>query len=221
MNQGFSAGAYQADSIPGIAGLFGIHPFLVAIFGTIMVAAILIGVAFGIFLTGPMEVSGRKYYVSAANGEVNLGNIGYCFEKGRYMPIVKTMFFKNLYNFLWGLLLIVPGIVKSYSYRMVPYLLTDNPLLETERAITLSRELMDGNKFNTFVLDLSFIGWYLLGMIPFGIGVLFVNPYAFSTSAELYLVIREYGLQNGICTYEELNLERPNMERQKQIPEFQ
>jgi hypothetical protein len=209
INQGISTGSPQVDSFPGFGGLFEAAPVLLTIFGIIMVVAILVAVAFGIFLTGPMEVSGRKYYVNAATGEVNLGNIGYCFEKGRYLPIVKTMFFKNLYNFLWGLLLIIPGIVKSYSYRMVPYLLTDNPFLETERAITLSRELMDGNKFNTFVLDLSFIGWYILGMIPFGIGVLFVNPYAFSTSAELYLVIREYGLQSGICTYEELNLKRP------------
>lgn len=213
MNHVFTAESQSVNPFPGVGGLFEEAPVLLTIFGVIIIFAILLAVAFGVFLTGPMEVSGRKYYVSAAQGGINLGNIGYCFEKGRYLSIVKTMFFKNLYNFLWWLLLIIPGIVKSYSYRMVPYLLTDNPFLETERAITLSRELMDGNKFNTFVLDLSFIGWYILGMIPFGIGVLFVNPYAFSTSAELYLVIREYGLQNGICTYEELNLERGSFER--------
>ena len=65
----------------------------------------------------------------------------------------------KLYTFLWSLLLLIPGIVKAYEYRMVPYLLADYPELSTEEAFRISREMMNGEKMNTFILDLSFIGW--------------------------------------------------------------
>ena len=76
-----------------------------------------------------------------------------------------------------------PGIIKSYAYRMVPYILADNPKMDAMEAIALSRKMMDGQKWNTFVLDLSFLGWYLLGILALGIGTLFVHPYKFSTDA--------------------------------------
>ena len=192
-----------------IDSVLGFPHFFWAMFGVFTFFIVILALAFGILLSAPLEVNGKKYYLRAASGEVDLGYIGFCFEKGRYMAVVKTMFFKNLYNFLWTLLLIVPGIVKSYSYRMVPYILADNPTLDTDRVIALSQKLMYDNKFKAFVLDLSFIGWYILGSIAFGIGVIFVNPYAFSTNAELYLVLREYGLQNNLCTYAELGLAEP------------
>lgn len=64
----------------------------------------------------------------------------------------------------------------------------------------------DGHKFNMWVLDLSFIGWYLLGMLALLIGTLFVMPYVNATKAELYLVLRQNALDNRLCSYEELNI---------------
>lgn len=215
----FPSSSDHNNQFSPVGDLFNLPHFFWALFGVFAFFIIILALAFGIFLTGPLEVNGKKYYIRAALGEINLGYIGFCFEKGRYIPVVKTMFFKNLYNFLWTLLFIIPGIIKSYSYRMVPYILTDNPTLDTKRVIDLSRNIMDGNKFNAFLLDLSFIGWYILGLIALGVGVLFVNPYAFSTNAELYLTLREYALKNNLCSYEELNLQRQQPTQEDAKPE--
>lgn len=100
-----------------------------------------------------------------------------------------TMWLQILYIFLWSLLLWIPGIVKSYSYAMTEYILLDNPELTANEAITKSREMMNGYKWKLFVLDLSFIGWRILCMIPLlgtVLGLLYVNPYYTATRAQFY-----------------------------------
>ena len=85
-------------------------------------------------------------------------------------------------------------MIKAYSYRLVPFILADDPDMKPNDAILLSRQLMNGNKWKAFVLDLSFILWNILNVFTFGIlGVLWVYPYIHSTNAELYLVLR-YGI---------------------------
>lgn len=155
-----------------------------------------------------IEVGGKKFFIKAAEGETNMGYLGYGFKSNSYWDIFKTMFFCRLIIFLWTLLLIIPGIVKGYAYRMVPYILADNPNIGTKRAMELSDEMTRGQKWDIFVLDLSFIGWYILGAIALGIGTLFVRPYDYATNAELYLVLREDALQGGLCSYEELNIRK-------------
>ena len=83
----------------------------------------------------------------------------------------------NLYTFLWSLLFVIPGIVKGYSYSMTYYILCDHPEMSGNEAIAKSRQLMDGHKLDLFVLQLTFIGWMLLGTITFGIAMLYVGPY--------------------------------------------
>ena len=82
------------------------------------------------------------------------------------------MFLMQVYLFLWSLLFAIPGIIKSYSYRLVPYILADNPDMNSDDAITLSREMMNGQKFEVFVLDLSFFLWWILSSITFNIVVI-------------------------------------------------
>lgn len=92
---------------------------------------------------------------------------------------------------LWSLLLIVPGIIKAYEYRMVPYLLGENPGMSANEAFTLSSEMMSENKWNAFVLDLSFILWNMLSGITFGLaGVFYVFPYICQTNANLYIRLK-------------------------------
>ena len=118
---------------------------------------------------------------------------------------VATIFCRDLYTVLWTLCLIIPGIVKSYEYKMIPYILAENPWISRKRAFEISKNMMDGEKWNAFVLDLSFIGWNLLSTITFGIvGVLYVNPYVNTTWAEFYKVMRENALETGNATREEL-----------------
>ena len=95
-------------------------------------------------------------------------------------------FLRGLYIFLWSLLLIVPGIVKTYSYAMTPYILADHPEMTANEAITASRQLMDGHKGELFWLRLSFFGWVLLNIFTLGIGSLFLNPYKNAAEAAFY-----------------------------------
>ncbi|MFA9397695.1 MAG: DUF975 family protein [Clostridiaceae bacterium] len=171
------------------------------------VTIVLLLVIYRIFIGYVVEVGGRKFFTESAKGNSDVGYLGYGFGNGRYFDVVATMFMRSLYTFLWTLLLIIPGIVKSYAYRMVPYILADNPNIGYKRAIELSNEMTDGQKFDIFVLDLSFIGWYLLGIIAFGVGILFVKPYDDATNAELYLVLRQDAIDKGITNPMELNLE--------------
>jgi uncharacterized membrane protein len=181
---------------------------LVVIGFIILIVAIIaiIAIAIRIFAGYMLEVGGRKFFIRAAEGETNMGYLGYAFSEGRYFNVLLTMLLRSVYTFLWSLLLIIPGIVKSYAYRMVPYILADNPQIGRRRAIELSNEMTNGEKWNMFVLDLSFLGWYLLGVIALGVGVLFVHPYEDATNAELYLVLRDSAIESGLTTYEELNL---------------
>ena len=97
----------------------------------------------------------------------------------------------HVYLILWSLLFAIPGIIKGYAYRLVPFILADNPDMDPDDAITFSREMMNGQKFDAFVLDLSFILWWLLSGITFNIaGILYVFPYIYATDAELYLAIK-------------------------------
>ena len=105
-----------------------------------------------------------------------------------------------------SLLLLIPYVIKSYQYGFVKYLLADNPQLKGTRARQLSTMLTNGEKGSIFVLDLSFIGWYLLGALCLGLGHLFVNPYYEATRAELYIFLRERAIQNGLIDPRELNL---------------
>lgn len=120
-----------------------------------------------------------------------------------YLNVVKVMLLTNL-KIALGSLLIIPGIYWSYCYMQVGYLMAENPYLTTCRAMELSKQMMDGEKWNTFVLQLSFIGWYLLCSITFGIGFIFLEPYVQATFAELYAALRAKALANGYTNEYEL-----------------
>lgn len=172
----------------------------------IIIAVIILIIAFRILIGYALEVGSRKYFIQSAQYKDDTGCYSFAFESGNFKGIISTMLLRDIYNFLWTLLLIIPGIIKSYAYRMVPYILADNPEMGADNAITLSRKMMDGNKFDLFVLELSFIGWFLLGILALGVGILFVNPYYNATEAQLYLVLRKRAIDLGYCTYEDLNL---------------
>ena len=115
-----------------------------------------------------------------------------CFSDGKYSRFLEISFMKALYTFLWTLLFIIPGIVKSYEYMMIPYLLADDPSLTRQQAFEYSRRMMDGNKMKAFVLDLSFILWSILGGLTFGlVNIFWTFPYRYATRAELYLTLRD------------------------------
>lgn len=165
--------------------------FIVLVFALI---GILAGLALKAFLLNPLRLGATKYFIEAARGEKKAGDIGligYAFGGGRYKNIVKTLFLRDLYVFLWSLLFLIPGIIKSYEYAMIPYILAERPDLETEEVFELSRRMMSGEKFDAFILGLSFIGWMFIALLSFGLAAVFyVNPYIYMTDAELYEVLK-------------------------------
>lgn len=92
----------------------------------------------------------------------------------------------TIYIFLWGLLLVIPGIVASYRYAMAPFIMAENPNMTGKEAIEASKAMMDGHKWELFCLDISFIGWAILSAITAGIGSLFLNPYVSAAHAAFY-----------------------------------
>ncbi len=157
------------------------------------------------FLGGPVEVGRCKFFCTARTGDVNFGYLFHNFGGGRYMPTVKVMFFKMLYTTLWSFLFVIPGIVKGLEYSLIPYLMAENPNLSKDRVFEISKKTMDGEKWNLFVLQLSFIGWNLLGMLACCVGIYFVVPYEQATYAEFYTCMRAKMISYGITTEEELS----------------
>ena len=148
------------------------------------------------FLFNPLEAGTARFFVRNLNDKAEIRELAYCYDHG-YLNVVKTVFLRDLYIVLWGLLLIIPGIIKSYEYRMVNYILAENPEMNTKEVFAMSRDMMRGNKWRAFVLDLSFLGWHLLSLITIGLaGIFYVFPYRNMTNAALYEFLR-YGRNEG------------------------
>lgn len=163
-------------------------------------------IAFGwsAFVSGPVIVGKNRYFMEHRAFGSRFERLFWAFRSGRYMNVVKIMFWKEVKIFLWSLLFVIPGIIKSYEYCMVPYILAENPQISCERAFELSRKMTKGEKWKIFVLDLSFIGWRILGVLCCCVGQVFVEPYYEATFAELYQIMREKAHGLGFSDYNEL-----------------
>ena len=169
----------------------------VAILSTAIMFLILIGVTVGLMVLAlvlnPLHVGARKFFIqNASNPETKVDgmNVGFGFGKN-YRDIVFSMLGTQIINLLWTLLLIAPGIYKAYCWRLVPFIIADDPEISGKEARAKSTDMMNGSKWASFVLDLSFIGWKLVGALTFGIlNIVFTNPYEAATDTELYLELK-------------------------------
>ena len=154
--------------------------------------AAVIALVFTILIAEPLIVAGRRYFIKATEEEnAKMNEMGEVFKKGCWINVTITMLLKNIYNVLWYLT-IIGGFIKTYEYKMIPYILAENPKVNRKEAFKLSKEMMRGNKWKTFVLDLSFILWNMLSVLTFGLlNILYVNPYKSMTFAELYKELKE------------------------------
>ena len=143
-------------------------------------------------IINPVIVGHASFFYKNRYEKTSVGELAFAFNREELFPVVKTMFLRDLYVTLWTLLLIIPGIVKNYAYRMVPFILSEYPQMSAKEALRLSDEMTRGHKAKMFILDLSFFGWYLLGAITFGLSdIVFTTPYVYATEAELYHVLKE------------------------------
>ncbi|TDQ03982.1 uncharacterized protein DUF975 [Halanaerobium saccharolyticum] len=154
------------------------------------VTGVLVFLALRIFLGYILEVGGRKYFIELSRGSSEISYLLNFFDKQYYKNIITVLLYRGVYIFLWSLLLIIPGIIKMYEYRFVPYIMAEDPDLDHKGALNMSSEMTDGQKLDIFILDLSFLGWFFLGALFFGIGVLFVQPYYDAVNAELYQKVK-------------------------------
>lgn len=129
------------------------------------------------------------------------------FGDGFVMQLLRTV-----YTFLWSLLFVIPGIYASYGYAMTPYIMLEHPELTPNEAIAKSKELMHGNRWRLFCLEISFIGWILLAaLLTCGIGMLWVTPYMEAATAAFYREICEekYGKEQKEETFNEFYYGNP------------
>ena len=124
----------------------------------------------------------------------NMLKIGY----GNILRNVGGMLLVGVFTFLWTLLLIIPGIIKSLAYSMTPFILKDYPELSANQAINLSMKMMEGRKFDLFYLYLSFIGWGILALFTLGIGYLWLMPYIYTSLASFYQNVKNEYITNSI-----------------------
>ncbi|MBE6894719.1 MAG: DUF975 family protein [Ruminococcaceae bacterium] len=181
-------GETAEQAATGLAAEPGLAAFLLMALATVSVIAI----AYAIVMTiigGAVSMGYAKFNLNLINR--NSPKVEDLFSQFKHFKRAFVMrFLKSLFIILWTFLFIVPGIIASYSYAMAPYILYENPDMTGREALTASKELMKGNKWRLFCLEISFIGWSLLSAITLGIGYLFLRPYAEAAGAAFYREIK-------------------------------
>ena len=176
------------------AVLAGLAVFAIALVANMLTAAdpegslaAIVSMAVSICVTVPLSVGLFAAYRNLYLGtDVKVVENAFKTGFGNWGHHVGGTLLVALYTLAWTLLLIVPGIIKSFSYALTPFILTDKPELSANEAIELSMKMMDGHKLDLFILYLSFIGWYLLSILTLCIGMLWVMPYMYTTMAAFY-----------------------------------
>lgn len=171
--------------------------------GLLTLTAIL-GIAVSLFVVFPISVGSNRFFINIAKGNnPDVNDLLYVYKNG-FMNTVLVLLLEGVYIFLWSLLFVIPGIIKTYQYMMIEYMLAENPNMSNKRAFEITKATMTGDKWKAFVLGLSFIGWILLSIITFGIGFLFLAPYVETTMAHYYLELKNKAVANGIVDAGEL-----------------
>ena len=206
---------YNSSEFKQFLAIFG------GIFLVVFIVVFIFALALSIFVKNPLAVGCKRFFVVNSFENAKFNEVGFGFKKGQYMSIVKVEFMKHLFLFLWSLpalaslilgfvlaittetigllflfmfiylgLLFLP-LYKQYEYYMVDYILSEDPTIGYKDAIQQSKNMMNGYKWATFVLELSFIGWIILGVFTCGLlNIFMVSPYMYATNAELFLELR-------------------------------
>ena len=186
----------KAQAKEQIKGKLGVLIAVTLVIGAITAAASFlanlipgVGLAVSIIVTPAFALSTIRIYLMVVRG--GTPEVKNCFDGfDDFFSAFKVTFLVGIYTFLWSLLFIIPGIVKGYSYSMAMYVLADNKGKSARECITESKAMMEGHKMELFVLDLSFIGWYLLCCLTCGLASLYVVPLLNATHANVYETIK-------------------------------
>ena len=156
------------------------------IFILISIAVLVFLYTLQVLLIFPFRVGVSRFMIKSIDDTAKVREIVYGFDHS-YKNVIKTMFHYDIRILLWTLLFIIPGFYKQYQYRMVPYILAEQPDMNYREVLQKSADMMDGHKWKTFLLDLSFILWHICGLMTCGIlEIFYVIPWQDLTLAALY-----------------------------------
>ena len=163
---------------------------------TLFIQSAIMGIAANLYvapliLAGPLGIGVALVFLKLVRGEnkVDLGDLFVSFSQ-RFGKDLLLGLMITIFTALWTMLFIVPGIVKSYAYSMAYFISLDNPDWDWRQCIDESNRITQGHKGELFVLDLSFIGWYIVGSLCLGVGALWVAPYHMTAKANYYEVLK-------------------------------
>ena len=173
-------GPFQKNWLYGVLAFF-IYSVILSISANLIVLPLII--------SGPLSIGLSAYFLGFARRREGAAESLDAFTKPFSENLGSNILMgvlTNVYVFLWSMLFVIPGIVKFYSYAMAPYIKHDHPEYSVNQAISESKRMMKGHRFELFLLDLSFIGWFLVGYCACGIGLLWVMAYVQAARAEFY-----------------------------------
>ena len=156
--------------------------------GVVIISAI-IGGLYSIFVTDALTVGTCNYFIKNTDSKPSFKDIFSGF-KVKYGRNIGTLLLVGIKLVLWTILFIIPGIIKSYEYSIIPYILADDPEISSKDAFKKAKQMMKGNKWRLFKLEFSFIGWFILCVLTLGIGTLFLIPYINAANAEFYIELK-------------------------------
>lgn len=202
-------------SASGVPDMRVLMPILIAVL-VVCIIIFVFSTIYAAFIRNPLTVGIKSFYVKCRYGTQQVDDLAFSFKKN-YLNIVLVMFLKEFFIGLWSIAFMIPGIfvcfvlsaaagpavflllplcvipsvVKSYEYLMIPYILTEHPEMHYKDVFALSRAMMQGQKWDAFVLGLSFIGWNILSVFTlFILALFYVTPYTELTFAELYHTLK-------------------------------
>ena len=158
------------------------------------------------FVANILLIGEKRFFLESRNySETKISKIFYLFKLRCIKNAIHIMLMRSLYTMLWSFT-IVMGIVKHYEYYLIPYILAENPKIESDDAFRISKQLMKGQKWNLFCIHFSFIGWQILSIMTFGLlDILFVNPYKSLVDADFYMNLRHAYVRSRFHGYDLLN----------------
>ena len=195
--------SYLITIAAGLNSIFGVPNITYII---LIAGSMIISFMFWFLFTNTYSVIMSRIFMEGKTYEsVSIDNVLYLKKTRKWLKTAWTMCVEEILYVLWCFT-IVGIFVKRYSYYMVPYIIAENPNINTFDAITLSRNMMNGHKWECFKLEISFIGWGILDILTMGLsGLLFSNPYKIATISEYYALLRNEAKDKKIKNSELLN----------------
>ncbi len=184
------------QQIKGNIGILFVITLLVGLIGGLVGMIPVGGLIASIVVTPAFALAQINIYLRLTKGQKPA--VGDLFsEFSNFWAAFKVTFLMGLFTFLWTLLFYIPGIIKTLSYSQSMYILAENPEMGALEAISRSKEMMKGHKWELFVLNLSFFGWGLLGVLTLGIAFIWIVPYMNATLANFHNSINSEAVVEG------------------------